>query len=220
MKKLVPFAVLFFALSAVAGHARESGLIITVPSAKNRVSATGRTILLRSVTDNRKFEDRPQSANIPSLAATLARTTPRQKSLAVARARDGYGKARHNIFMAPSQPVEAIVRQVVANALTAKGYTVVSKTAQAGKNALVADVSIGRFWGYINIAGGAWGGGRMTMEGEMTTVLTINDGGKVSRLPVSARASHLFRLMTGGHWSQMFGKLLSDYLNNFVQISF
>lgn len=220
MKRNVLAAMILLVFFPFAGHGRESGLTIPIPAARKTVPPKGKTIFLRVVTDDRRFEDRPGTANIPSLAATLARTTSERKSLAVARARDGYGKARHNIFMGTSQPVESVIRDVVCNALTAKGFTVVTQAAQTGRKALVVDVSIEQFWGYILVAGGGWGGGGMSMNGEMSTVLTIVDGGRVFKLPVTAKASHRFMLMTKGHWAQMFNEMLVDYLNNFDKISF
>ncbi len=51
------------------------------------------------VEDDRKFQDKPASADIPSLKGEQSNATVEEKARAVARKRNGYGKALGDILL-------------------------------------------------------------------------------------------------------------------------
>ncbi|MBU0675054.1 MAG: YajG family lipoprotein [Proteobacteria bacterium] len=177
-------------------------------------------VYLRMITDNRTFEDRPNEASTPSIAeGGVASTTPEERRFYIARVRDGYGKARNNIFLDPKQPVEQVVRELLTACLSAQGYRVIGEPGQAGDNILIMDVVIDQLWGFIVVKGGGWAGDTPKMAGSIKTVLNVTgaDGAK-GRYEVSGEALHKFMLMTSGHWVKMFEELFDDYRKNLERV--
>lgn len=217
MQKIMQLAALTVVFMASSQCVQARGEItLKLPAGKAPAQELGKKVFIKTVRDSRAFEDKPVTANIPTMAQGLANATDDQKSHAVARARDGYGKARHNVFAVPDQSVESIVRKTLTAALINLGYTVVENEADADKGTIAVSATVDRFWGYIAMSGNAWSGSSMSMDGEMKVTLDAEGGGitKVS-FEVSARASHRFRVMSGGHWALMFEKLTDDFLKNF-----
>ena len=220
MRPATIVGVVLLALAPVAGSAAGRGeIVVEVPAAGAAGASRSLSVCIAAVVDNRSFEERPAEANIPSVAeGGVASLTPERRAVLIGRVRDGNGKARNNLFTGADQPVEAIVRQAVGNQLTAMGYTLVADAAAAD---VTVEVSIDRLWGYILIEGGGWGGGMPTMAGELATTLTSHGPGDTSgRFQAAGTARHGFGVMTGKHWSLMFGELLTSYMKDLATISF
>jgi hypothetical protein len=214
------FLLLLFLVPASAQAGRRTEIRLKVP--QSFAGAKGRqVIVLGKITDNRRFEDRPAAASTPSIAGGwVAGTSAGQRSYYIARVRDGLGKARHNIFLAPSQPVEEVVRELLTGSLKGLGYQVVSDPAKGGAKAIHLEVDIDQLWGYIEIQGGGWGGSLPKMAGRIKTVLKYQGPDGKGRYEVSGSALHGFGLMTAGHWVQMFEELFLDYQGNLARIRF
>lgn len=213
--------LLMLLLPSASSAARRSEIALKIPAFKDARSDAKGVIYLKSVSDDRIFADQPREANTPSIAVGSVATTPaKDRRFFIARVRDGYGKARNNIFLKPDQPVEKVVRELLTSALTSHGYRVVSDAAAAGSGAIVMEASINQLWGYIQVKGGGWSGDIPKMAGEIKTTLTTRGPGGKGRFEVSGMALHRFTLMTAGHWVKMFEALFSDYQKNLGQVRF
>ncbi len=221
MRRLGLCFLLFLLLAPVAAQAgRRSEIRLKVPESLTVGKGKG-VIVLGKITDNRRFEERPSEASTPSIAeGGVAGTSARQRSFYIARVRDGYGKARNNIFLKPTQTVEEVVRELLSKSLTAQGYQVVSDPAKGGAKGIQMEVEIDQLWGYIEIKGGGWGGSMPKMAGRIKTVLKVQGPGGKRRYEVSGSALHGFALMTAGHWVQMFEELFLDYQGNLARVRF
>lgn len=213
--------LILLSIPGVVMAGRRSEIRLKVPEVSSG-QATNRVVLIERITDNRRFEERPADAATPSIAEGGVASTPaEQRRYYIARVRDGYGKARNNLFLEDSQPVEEVVRELLTKGLTGLGYRVVSDRAQAGDDALVMAVEIDQLWGFIEVkGGGGWSGDIPKMAGEIKTTLTVRGPGGNGRYEVSGRALHGFGLMTSGHWVKMFEELFSDYQNNLARVKF
>lgn len=216
---LVLLALLLLPGPVAAG--RRSELRLTVPEA-GPAPAAGRVVVIERITDRRRFEDRPATAATPSIAeGGVAATSAEERRFLIARVRDGYGKARNNLFLEPAQPVEEVVREVLVKGLAGMGYRVVADRAQAAGDALIMEVEIDQLWGYIEVkGGGGWAGDIPKMAGEIRTVLNVRGPNGNGRYEVSGRALHSFALMTGGHWVKMFEELFRDYQQDLARVRF
>ncbi|GAB6081253.1 hypothetical protein JCM30471_01670 [Desulfuromonas carbonis] len=221
MRLSVLCLLLLMLLPTASDAARRSEIALTIPAFKGARGDAKGVIYLKSVSDNRTFADNPREANTPSIAVGSVATTPaKERRFFIARVRDGYGKARNNIFLKPDQPVEKVVRELLTDALASYGYRVVGDAAAAGPEAIVMEVAIDQLWGYIQVKGGGWSGDIPKMAGEIkTTLITRGPGGK-GRFEVSGTALHRFTLMTAGHWVKMFEELFGDYQKNLGRVRF
>jgi uncharacterized lipoprotein YajG len=215
------FLVFFLAAPMPVAAARRSEITLKVGSPAAGPSRN-QVIVLGKISDSRRFEDRPAEASTPSVAeGGVNSATADQRRFYIARVRDGYGKARNNIFLPPSQPVEEVIRELLSKSLTALGYSVVSDPSRTSGSAIAMDVEIDQLWGYIEVKGGGWTGSIPKMAGQIKTVLKVKGpGAATGRYEVSGSALHGFGLMTAGHWVQMFEELFSDYQQNLARVTF
>lgn len=221
MRRLVlSFLLFLLLLPAQATGGRRTEIRLKVPETASSAKAR-QVVVLGKITDNRRFEDRPAEASTPSIAeGGVAGTSARERLYYIARVRDGYGKARNNIFLHPSQPVDEVVRELLTKSLGELGYQVVSDAGKGGAKAIHMDVEIDQLWGYIELQGGGWGGSMPKMAGRIKTVLKVQGPSGKGRYEVSGAALHGFALMTAGHWVQMFEELFLDYQGSLARVRF
>jgi hypothetical protein len=201
----------------LAGSAQARGLRLEVPAAKAPAAAQAQTVWIQSVTDKRAFEDRPRAADTPSLAAGVASTKPEVRVTAVGRVRDGYGKARANVFLAPPQTIESLARELVANAFRGAGYTVLADEKAVARDTLKVTVTVDKFWGWVDVAGGGAlvGGPGMYMKGDVLTTLAVTAPRQSWTLMICGQASNRLGVgVTGSNWVKMFAALFTDYAAN------
>jgi hypothetical protein len=110
--------------------------------------ASGKLVNIVRVTDQRKFEEAPHEASIPSLkgneigdkAITLR---------AIARKRNGYGKAIGDIVLPEGRTVEDVVREALTKSFREEGYQVADVTAAATPGAIPVEADIEQFWAWF-----------------------------------------------------------------------
>jgi hypothetical protein len=212
-----------FGVGATAFARGKQPFKIPIPAAKKPDKSKDQQLFIKTVVDARKVEDRPTTADIPSLAAGLANTTDAVKSTAAARVRDGYGKARGNIFLEDGQTVEAVVKEALTNAFTSAGYTVVGEK-DKGLNTLTVNVTIEKFWGWVRVnPGGGWAGdSTIWMDGELVTTIEIPKLlGRDLKFSVSGKGTQkAWPGVTPGNWLKVFTALLQDYSTNAAKVEF
>lgn len=147
MKKIL--ATTLIALSLV-GCATSRGLI-EIPSGQKlnqsqEIVAQGKSIIVK-VEDDRKFQDKPASADIPSLKGEQSHATAEEKARAVARKRNGYGKALGDILL-KDETVSHLVDKRVSEALQQSGYKVLNKNNEANAD-LILNIKINKFWSWF-----------------------------------------------------------------------
>jgi hypothetical protein len=203
-----------FAAALVATAATAGDFIFKYPTPE-RGKEDGRKVCIRKITDAREFEDRPAKAETPSLAAGKENTDEKTRQRAVARVRDGYGKARSNVFLGADEDVMKVMRRVIGDGLAAQGFALVEE-GKADKDTQMLDVSIQKFWGWIDInaGGGFTGSGTMTMTADIETELTFAEGGlkEKKKVPISVRSEARLGIgVTGRAWQNTFLKAFTEY---------
>jgi len=108
----------------------------------------GKTVNIGVVKDARAFELKPRQASIPSLRDGQISNTA-ITSRAIARKRNGYGKALGDILLPEGRTVEALVREALEKALQEKGYAVTQGAAPEGGTAVPMEVDIHQFWAWF-----------------------------------------------------------------------
>jgi hypothetical protein len=184
---------------------RSELLIGSGPSPQTRpINANAPTAVIRSVKDERIFEQAPRQANIPSLGFEGAtQATAETKLRAIGRKRNGYGMALGDVLLQDGQTVESVVRENLASALQDAGYNVRSGDT-ANTAALVIDVRIKEFWAWIHP--GFWA---ITVNTDIATDLTLST--MSNSIPVVVHVKDPKMFVTDSAWIEAIDKGLEAF---------
>lgn len=191
-------------LGACATSRSEIKLSAPVVAASGAASATGPTIQIRTVKDERVFESAPKEPSTPSLGFEgAAQASAETKSRAIARKRNTYGRALGDVLLESGQTVEGVVRENLAAALRQAGYRVHGE-GDGGAAALTLDVSIKKFWAWFQP--GFWA---LKLHADVATDLKFSEGAAPSTIAVHAEES--MQMATDASWMQIVTKALDAY---------
>jgi uncharacterized lipoprotein YajG len=163
--------------------------------------ALGPKVFISEVNDLRQFELKPASADIPSLKNGEI-NDPSITSRAVARKRNGYGKALGDILLPEGRTVADLVKEAAENALRERGYIVLSR---AEADALPIKVNVHKFWSWVRM--GFW-----TLELNFEGVVSL-DNDAVCLKPnqkITGRLSLKTQAATTRAWENIINKGLDE----------
>jgi hypothetical protein len=188
----------------LGGCATSRSEIALASPAATPAASSGKPIVIRSVKDERVFEQAPREPSTPSLGFEgSVQASAETKARAVGRKRNTYGQALGDVLLQPGQTIQAVVRENLASALQQSGYRVVSE-AEAGPSSPVMDVRVRKFWSWIQP--GFWA---ITLHTAIATDLQISG----SRAPyiVEVKSSEGLQVASDGNWIEAVGKALAAY---------
>ncbi len=169
-----------------------------------------KVILIRSVTDERVFEQSPSDSSIPSLGGEGANLASAEtKARAIGRKRGGFGKALGDVMLENGQTVADVVRENLTAAFKQAGYRTTSNAAEAGSSPMIIDAHIKQFWAWVQP--GFWA---LTLNTNITTNLDIS--GVTSPTVVSVHATDSRQIATDSAWIEIVDKALKDYRDQVV----
>jgi hypothetical protein len=167
------------------------------PAAAQPALAGGKVAVIRSVRDERVFEDAPADPSKPSLGFGGASKAPADiKARAFGRKRGGFGQAFGDLLLQPGQTVETVVRDNLGLALRQAGLQLLADPAAAPPDALLIDVRVKAFWSWINP--GFWA---LAANGRIVTELDI--AGRAGTIRVAVEHNESRQLMTEGAWLEV-----------------
>ena len=168
-------------------------------------ASNGRTVVIRSVTDQRVFEQAPKKPNIPSLGFEgAAQATAEVKARAIGRKRNSFGAALGDILLENGKTVVGVVRENLAVALRQAGYRVTSDVADGGTSPVVMDVTVKEFWAWMNP--GFWA---LTLSTRITTDLAIQGAAAPTSINVLAQDSRQAAFESA--WIEVLDRALLQY---------
>ncbi|HJV95116.1 MAG TPA: flagellar biosynthesis protein [Albitalea sp.] len=181
-----------------------SELKLASPAPVAQAPANGRSVVIRSIKDERIFEQAPQQASTPSLGFEGAlKATDEVKARAVGRKRGGFGMALGDVLLQNGQTVVGLVRENLSAAFQQAGYRVVDEAA-AGPSPLVLDVHIKQFWSWFQP--GFWA---ITLNANIET--TLVPVGTAAPATVSVHVENSGMAATEGAWLEILDKALVTY---------
>jgi len=200
-------ALLIAATVVVLSGCAASRSEIKLQSAAAPAPATvtkARAVVIRSVKDERTFEKAPAVASTPSLGGEGAdKASAAIKDRAIARKRNSYGMAMGDVLLQEGQSVSGLVRENLTTAFQQMGYRV-TDAANAGKNPLLVDVQIKKFWSWMQP--GFWA---VTLNSDIET--TIQVSGATSGTSVSVHVQDSRQVVTDGAWMEIVDKALAAF---------
>jgi len=177
---------------------------LAAPAAETAAAPTGRTVVIRSVRDERVFEQSPRDPSTPSLGGEGAGAASADvKSRAIARKRNAYGGAMGDVLLQPGRTVESVVRENLGAALRKNGFDV-REAAAAGASPIVIDVHIRKFWAWFTP--GFWA---ITLRANIRTELAIS--GSSPALDISVQAEQSGMVAGDDAWIEVIEKALRLY---------
>jgi hypothetical protein len=175
---------------------------VAAPSAA--AVSTGRTVVIRSIKDERQFEQAPSDPSTPSLGFEGAdKASAETKARAIGRKRGGFGKALGDVLLQDGETVTSVIRSNLTAALQEAGYQVKSEEA-AGPSPLIIDVHIKKFWAWFEP--GFWA---IKLHTNITTDLDLSSTTTPTIISVHAEQSGL--AATEGAWMEIVDKALTSY---------
>jgi len=182
-----------------------SEVTLESPAAKAPVTSpsNGQIAVIRTVTDERVFEQAPSDPSIPSLGMAGGGQDPAAtKARAIGRKRGGFGKALGDVLLENGQTVEGVIRENLTAALRQAGYQVVERT--EGTAPLLIDVRIKQFWAWFKP--GFWA---ITLNANITTDLQLS--GADLPATITAHAEESGQWAADSDWIEVVAKALTDY---------
>lgn len=206
MRRICLFG-LVLASSILAGCATSRSVVaVATPAAAiPKVPPLERSVVIRTIKDDRVFEQAPTEPNTPSLSsgAASAASDP-VKARAIARKPDAYGQARGDILLKQGQTVSGLVLSNLTTAFEQAGYRVLPAGNAVPRGTTLVDVSIKKFWAWVRP--GFW---NPVFNAEIETVLTS----ATSAAPtiVSASASEPGPRATDDAWIDIMKKAMAAH---------
>ncbi len=185
-----------------------SEIRLSSPPTPSKTATASRAVVIRSITDERVFEQAPKDPSVPSLGFEGAsQASAALKARAIGRKRNSYGKALGDVLLQGDQTVVGVVRENLTSALSQAGY-VVDETSR-DRPALTLDVHIKQFWAWFKPGFFA-----ITLNTNIATDLVISDG--ANPITVSVHAEDTRQVASEGAWIEIVTKALADYRSEVV----
>jgi len=200
-RRLIITALILAASTALVGCATSRsevklatpGATATPGAGVAAATATKGFAVIRTVADQRSFEQAPDDPSTPSLGFEGAQqATAETKLRAIGRKRNTFGQALGDVLLQGGQTVEIVVRDTLADALRQSGYQVVD-AASAPPSALLVDVHVKDFWAWLNP--GFWA---ITVNARIATDLQMAGQPGAHRVEVHHKEPRQF--VTEGVW--------------------
>lgn len=212
--KLVSRATVLAACVVLAGCATSrSEITLSSPeigAPATTENASGRIAVIRTITDERHFEQAPDEPSTPSLGFEGAdKATAAIKARAIGRKRNTFGKALGDVLLENGQTVDTVVRHNTAVALEKAGYRV-EDSAPAGSNPLIIDIHIKKFWAWFEP--GFWA---IKLHTNISTELDLSGASTPTTIDVHAEESQL--AATDSSWIEIVQKALTEYRNQLAE---
>jgi hypothetical protein len=175
------------------------------PTSELVPTSSARTVLIRSVTDERVFEDDSPDMSVPSLGnGGASKASAQIKARAIGRKKNGYGMALGDVLLDEDQTVAGLARDCVASGLRRAGYRVTSDPSEPGPNPLVVDVRIKKFWAWIQP--GFWA---LTVHADIATELQFE--GEAAPMVVNIPTQEAHPFVTDDVWMKSMTNALREY---------
>jgi len=196
-------------ITILSGCATSRGLI-QIPTPQHltnsqEVLASKKAVIV-VVKDNRTFQDKPPTADIPSLKGGLSKATVEEKAKAIARKRNGYGKALGDILL-KDETVSELLEKRVAHALQQSGYEVIANNDVNNANAdLILNIKINKFWSWFQP-----GFASIKIHSEIDTDVVNTKNADIVPIHIYTKVTKSAQIANSAKWIENINQLLNDY---------
>ena len=190
----IAMAVMCLALTGCATSRSE--LKLSAPTPVATAGPVKGAVFIRTVSDQRAFQQAPSDPSIPSLGFEGAtQASADLKARAIGRKRNTYGKALGDVLLENGQTVTNVVRQNLAAAFTEAGYKVETDPLAASVP-LVIDVDVKQFWAWFQP--GFWA---ITLNADIVADLKL--AGQSTGKTLTVHTQDKRQMATDGAWMEI-----------------
>lgn len=175
---------------------------LPIPSQPAAASTKGE-FRIDAVVDNRKFENKPSEASVPSIDGDIATLSSETKSSMIGRQRNTYGKAMGDIALPAGDSVIKRSRALLEEGLRRRGYTI-SDSPDAANS---ASVSIDEFWAWFSP--GMWA---VSFEARVTCTLRIKKADGSADLVIRGYGMNKGQVASDSNWQLAYTRAFEDFL--------
>jgi len=162
-------------------------------------------VVLEPVVDARKFENKPKEPSTPSVGGDVAALSAADRSQAIGRQRNTYGKALGDVFLPAGQSVEGLVDSVLVDGFQRAGFTVLRKS--TGEEVATVSAEIEQFWGWMTP-----GMFTIPFEAHIEASIVLKSGnGQVARLSVTGIGRNQAQVASNGNWQVAYARAFDDF---------
>lgn len=208
MRRFKGFTLVLALSSLLLGGCATSRSVVAPQVAVSSGSGNGPAVRIEKIEDQRTFEIAPSSPDIPSLSddniADKATTTR-----AIARKRNGYGKAMGDVLLPEQQTVAGLVQTAIEQGFREAGYRVVSKGDPGYDSALPVSASVRQFWAWMNP--GFWA---IALEQRSEIVVRAPLKPLENGATVNGHVRESMQFAGEGAWNDIVTKGLADLVRN------
>ncbi|MFZ1905200.1 MAG: SHOCT domain-containing protein [Steroidobacteraceae bacterium] len=163
-------------------------------------------VYIASVTDDRKFENKPSDPSIPSIAGDVTTMTAADKDQMIGRQRNTWGHAMGDIKLPGGETVTQRVRVIAVEALARDGYQVTDNPNAPTKVA----ISINEFWAWMNP--GFW---TLTFQAKIMCTVGVNNGdGRTHSVVARGYGTNPGQFAKDVNWQDAYAPALEDFRTN------
>ena len=180
---------------------------VKMPASAAISSSNSKEVYINSVIDERIFEVKPKSANIPSLDPD-AIDNETIKPRAIGRKRNTWGKALGDIVLPSHQTVTGLVKDATKQAFLEDGYTVIDNKKDISDKTYIVDITVNQFWSWMQP--GAWA---LSLNTEIGTNIKLKKDSSLQEKSISVLSSENFQSAVTGNWVEVMDIALRDYIN-------
>ena len=169
-------------------------------------AATRGHVYISAVTDDRRFENKPDDPSTPSIAGDVTTMTVAQKDQMIGRQRNSFGHAMGDIGLPPGDSMTKHMRALIEQGLRHNGYQVSSDPSAANTVA----VSVTEFWAWTTPGFVA-----LTFEAKVGCTLTIKSGDGASRsITVHGYGKNSGQVAKDANWREAYQPAFEDFEKN------
>ena len=190
--------------AVLAGCATSRGVVAPQMSAGANPQH-GVAVRIVSVEDKRSFQVEPKDPSIPSLMDNNVGDSD-LKSRAVARKRNGFGKALGDVILPEGQSVSGLTEKTIARTLRDAGYRVVTSTDSDYEQAIPVTAQVDKLWAWFRP--GFWA---IAIESNYDITVAGNVPGLQAAPKVSGETRTTMQMATGSDWTRVVEDSLSSF---------
>jgi uncharacterized lipoprotein YajG len=209
MKSTLGLGALLLGVVILGGCATSRSVLdISAPASdKVTTSSNGKYVYINTIIDKRVFEVSPSEPNIPSLNPSEDQSD-QIKLRAVARKRNGFGKALGDMLLKEGQTVESLTAASIRQAFVEKGYRVIESKDKTNASTYIVDADIVKFWSWMNPGFLA-----ISLSTEVSTGLTIKSPEGTNKQTISVKESDYYQTAMENNWVAVINMALRAYVD-------
>jgi uncharacterized lipoprotein YajG len=181
-------------------------LDLPLPAATAAAQASKGSVYIASVSDDRKFENKPDDPSVPSIDGDVNKMSAADKDHMIGRQRNGFGKAMGDIGLPPDDTVTKKARALIEQGLRSSGYRVTDDPHASNSVA----VSVNEFWAWFTP-----GFVSVTFEAKLECQLNVHSAdGSTHTAVIKGYGKKSGQAGTDSNWRETYTLAFTDFEKN------